>query len=110
MTTMIKCRFENGNVAFLRHVTVGALVLRAGRLLLIKRAKNSSAEPGKWAMPGGYLDRDESAAEAGRGDVPCRWHVAGCAAEEADRAARSVAQHQLPEEAQDRQGQRCISI
>lgn len=61
---MIKCRFEHGSVAFLRHVTVGGLVVRANKILLVKRSEASQVEPGKWCMPGGYLDRDESAAQA----------------------------------------------
>lgn len=61
---MIKCRFEHGSVAFLRHVTVGGLVVRANKLLLVKRSEKSQVEAGKWCLPGGYLDRDESAAQA----------------------------------------------
>lgn len=61
---MIKCRFEHGSVAFLRHVTVGGLVVRANKLLLVKRSETSQVEAGKWGMPGGYLDRDESASQA----------------------------------------------
>jgi ADP-ribose pyrophosphatase YjhB (NUDIX family) len=45
-----------------RAVTVDAVVLDGGRVLLIRRAN----EPYKdfWALPGGYMDFDETAGEA----------------------------------------------
>lgn len=45
-----------------RPVTVSAVVLRGGKVLLVKRG----GEPGRgmWALPGGYMDMDETAAEA----------------------------------------------
>ena len=58
---MITCTFEDGGRARLRHVVVHALVERDGRLLLVKRAPNLS-EGGKWGLPGGFLDRDETVA------------------------------------------------
>lgn len=61
---MIKCRFEHGSVAFLRHVTVDGLIVRANKLLLAKRSEESQVEAGKWCMPGGYMERDESGAQA----------------------------------------------
>lgn len=61
---MIKCTFENGNPARLRHVTVDALIEQDGQILLVKRSAKYPVEPGKFALPGGYLERDESAAEA----------------------------------------------
>jgi len=61
---MITCAFENGNQAKLRHVVVHAIVEADGKLLLVKRAQTLSLEAGKWALPGGFLDRDENAEEA----------------------------------------------
>lgn len=59
---MISCQFEDGGSATLRHVTVHALVERDGKLLLVKRAPHLS-EGGKWSLPSGFLDRDETASE-----------------------------------------------
>lgn len=59
---MIKCQFEDGNNASLRHVTFGAVAVKEGKILLIKRAAHL-LEGGKWALPGGYMDRDETMAE-----------------------------------------------
>lgn len=48
----------------LRHVTIDAVALNKERnkILLVKRALNMS-NPGKWALPGGYLDRGENTAK-----------------------------------------------
>lgn len=59
---MIKCTFENGNQTSLRHVVVHAIVEKDGKLLLVKRAKKL-LEGGKWSLPSGFLDRDETAKE-----------------------------------------------
>ena len=56
---MITCMFENGNKASLRHVVVDALVLKDDKILLVKRTKKL-LEGGKWALVGGYVDRDEN--------------------------------------------------
>jgi len=56
---MIHCAFENGSRASLRHVVVHAIVERDGALLLVRRAPHL-LEGGKWGLPGGFLDRDES--------------------------------------------------
>ncbi len=61
---MISCIFENGNKASLRHVVVHAIVEKDGKILLAKRAPTLSLEAGKWALPGGFLDRDETAEQA----------------------------------------------
>lgn len=50
-------------MASLRHVTVDALVLKNNKLLLIKRA-GKLLEGGKWALPGGFVDRDENLKDA----------------------------------------------
>jgi len=59
---MIICRFEHGSTAALRHVVVHAVVERDDRLLLVKRASHLP-EGGKWGLPGGYLERDETLVE-----------------------------------------------
>jgi ADP-ribose pyrophosphatase YjhB (NUDIX family) len=56
---MIRCAFEHGGTAWLRHVVTHALVERDGALLLVKRAPHLG-EGGKWGLPGGFLDRGET--------------------------------------------------
>lgn len=56
---MITCYFENKNKALLRHVTVDALIIKNNKILLVKRASHL-IEGGKYTLPGGYLDRDET--------------------------------------------------
>lgn len=60
---MVICEFENGKRVPLRHITTGAIVVDAeGQVLLVKRA-DFLLEGGKWGVPGGYLDMDETVAE-----------------------------------------------
>ena len=59
---MINCTFENGNKASLRHVTANAMVIKDGKILLAKRSEGL-LEAGKWALLGGYVERDETTAE-----------------------------------------------
>ena len=61
MASVITCAFEHGSRASLRHVVVHAIVERAGTLLLVRRAPHLP-EGGKWGLPGGFLDRDETLA------------------------------------------------
>lgn len=56
---MIRCQFEKNSPANLRHVTVDSLVIQSGKILLVKRAASLS-EGGKYALPGGFLERDET--------------------------------------------------
>ena len=56
---MITCAFEDGHRVQLRHAVVHAVVEREGALLLIRRAAHL-LEGGKWGLPGGFLDRDET--------------------------------------------------
>jgi 8-oxo-dGTP diphosphatase len=56
---MLTCKFENGYEASLRHAVVDALVLRGSEILLVKRT-GKLLEGGKWALPGGYVERDET--------------------------------------------------
>lgn len=59
---MITCTFEKGYNAKLRHVVVHAIVEKDGRILLEKRT-GDILETGKWGLPGGFLDRDETLGE-----------------------------------------------
>jgi len=59
---MITCAFENGYTAKLRHVVVHAIIEMDGKLLLEKR-QGDLLESGKWSLPSGFLDRDETAAQ-----------------------------------------------
>ena len=56
---MITCKFSDKTPVLLRHVTVDALCIRDTKVVLVKRAANFS-EGGKWAIPGGFLDQDET--------------------------------------------------
>ncbi len=60
---MVTCTFEDGGKGFLRHVVVDALVIQKDTILLVKRADTLS-EGGKWALPGGFADRDETTQKA----------------------------------------------
>lgn len=62
---MITCTFENGDKARggLRHVAAGAIAVNEKKeILLVKRAP-SLLNGGKYTVPGGFLDRDESTAQ-----------------------------------------------
>ena len=60
---MIDCTFENGNKANLRHVVVDAICIKSDQILLVKRS-NKVLQAGKLALPGGFLNRDETAKQA----------------------------------------------
>jgi mutator protein MutT len=61
---MIKCTFEDGVSAILRHVVVDAIAINSkNQILLVKRAEHVF-RGGKWGLPGGYLDRDERIKDA----------------------------------------------
>ncbi len=63
---MIECAFENGKKAVggLRHITVGIIAFnKNNQVLLIKRSKKYS-RPGKYALPGGFVGRDEIISDA----------------------------------------------
>jgi ADP-ribose pyrophosphatase YjhB (NUDIX family) len=57
---MINCILENKKRSSLRHVVTHSIVEKNGKILLVKRAKDL-LEGGKWALPGGFLDREETA-------------------------------------------------
>jgi ADP-ribose pyrophosphatase YjhB (NUDIX family) len=56
---MITCTFEKGHTANLRHAVVHAIAERDGSILLAKRAPDLT-EGGKWSLPSGFVDRDET--------------------------------------------------
>lgn len=60
---MIECKFESGAKARLRHAVAEAVLIKDGQIALVKRAKRLD-EGGKWAIPGGYMNRDETIKEA----------------------------------------------
>lgn len=61
---MITCELENGKKASFRHVTVRSIVIRGEKeILLVKRALHLS-RGGKYDLPGGFMDRDETTAQA----------------------------------------------
>ena len=69
---MITCSFENGDQVNLRHVTVGAIVIKEDKVLLCKRGTFNGKpilESGKWALLGGFFDRDETLVEAAKREV-----------------------------------------
>lgn len=71
---MIKCTFENGNIASpgLRHITVNAIVVMDNQVLLGLRADVKGlgmSEVGKWALIGGFFDRDETIVQAVKREV-----------------------------------------
>lgn len=67
---MIRCQFEHGAVAHLRHVVVDVLVFDESqkRILLVRRAPHLS-HGGKLGVVGGYLDPDETCAQAAKREV-----------------------------------------
>ncbi len=66
---MITCKFEDQKAVLLRHVTVDALAIKDNKILLVKRSGKSFREPGKYALPGGFLNRDETLEEGIKREV-----------------------------------------
>ncbi len=60
---MIECQFENGNKAFLRHVTVKALTLNEKKEVLLTKRSSKVIGAGKYDIPGGFLDHGEDIKE-----------------------------------------------
>lgn len=60
---MLTCHFEDGHPVLLRHVTCGVIFTDDNKVLLVKRSGKYS-EPYKWALPGGFVDRDENLFQA----------------------------------------------
>lgn len=66
---MIKCILENGHETSFRHVTADVIVINEkNEILLVKRAGNLT-NGGKYAIPGGFVDRDETIIKAGVREV-----------------------------------------
>lgn len=69
---MLTCFFENNDKAFLRHVTVNAIVIKDNQVLMGLRGTFNGKpllESGKWALIGGYFDRDENLTQAVKREV-----------------------------------------
>lgn len=61
---MIECTFENGGKGLLRHVTVGVIIINdKNEVLLVRRAPHL-INGNKYAVPGGFVDRDETVEQA----------------------------------------------
>lgn len=74
---MIKCQFENGSKASLRHLTVKAIVVNDNKdVLLLKRAPNL-LRGGKYDIPGGFMDRDENLQECVLRELYEETHIKG---------------------------------
>lgn len=65
---MITCTLEEGQNAHLRHTTVDALLI-SGPFVVLSRRAEGIPEAGRWSLPGGYVDRDETVMEALRREV-----------------------------------------
>jgi len=65
---MISCSFEEGQKASLRHAVVDVLVIKDERLLLVKRTAKL-LEGGKWALVGGFAERDEDIRQAAEREI-----------------------------------------
>lgn len=60
---MINCTFENNGQGLLRHVVVDMLVVKNNQILLVKRTPGM-LEGNKYALVGGFMERDETTQEA----------------------------------------------
>ena len=56
---MITCKFEDGSEASLRHVITDNIVIKDGKILLVKRT-GKILEGSKWGLVGGFVERDET--------------------------------------------------
>lgn len=59
----ITCTFPKGYSTSLRHLVVHGILVSDGKILLEKRHPDI-AEGNLWSLPGGYVQRDETAKEA----------------------------------------------
>lgn len=62
---MLTCTFENGKKASLRHVVADVILIDNTKILLVKRAAHLT-NPNKWAIIGGFVDRDEHIEETAK--------------------------------------------
>ncbi len=67
---MIRCTFEDGKTAQLRHVVVDVLLFNAARseILLVRRSPNLN-NGGKLGVIGGYVEPNENCAHAAKREV-----------------------------------------
>lgn len=57
---MLNCLFENSEESvYLRHAVVDALIIDGHKILLVKRGK-VLVYPGRWCLPGGFIERNET--------------------------------------------------
>jgi 8-oxo-dGTP diphosphatase len=63
---MITCLFEKSDKpTHLRHAVVDGLIIKDKQILLVKRGGPAwYLEVGKWAMPGGFVEQNETCAQA----------------------------------------------
>ena len=69
---MITCTFEDNKKAFLRHVTVNAVVVKDNQVLLGKRGTFNGkpiSESGKWGLLGGFFNHGENLIQAIKREV-----------------------------------------
>lgn len=65
---VLTCVFEDGGKATFRHVVTDVIMVRHGQLLLVKRHK-TFIEGGKWGLPGGYLEPNETISQGAAREV-----------------------------------------
>ena len=65
---MITCTFEEGQKTSLRHAVVDAVVIKDSQILLVKRT-GKLLEGGKWALAGGFVERDETVSQAAKREI-----------------------------------------
>ncbi|HWB39343.1 MAG TPA: NUDIX hydrolase [Candidatus Saccharimonadales bacterium] len=75
---MINCEFEDGGKAKLRHVTTDVIVVKDGKILMVRR-NQKLLEGGKWGLAGGFMDRDETVAQCATREVyeETGWEIQG---------------------------------
>lgn len=66
---MIECTFEDKGKSSLRHAVVDNVVINKKEEVLLVKRNEGFLEAGKWALPGGFVDRDERLAEAAQREV-----------------------------------------
>lgn len=66
---MITCTFDDGGKGNLRHVTVDVIICLDAKILLVKRSSKLANAPGKYCLPGGYLDKNEFLVGGGAREV-----------------------------------------
>ena len=60
---MINCTLEDGGQGQFRHVCADTLVIKNGKILLVKRV-DKLLEGNKWGLAGGFVERDETIKQA----------------------------------------------